>query len=383
MAEKTALDAINEALGTAAAGEPDPNAGAPHDEDTTVAAGPGSTDDTAPTGDDLESGGDDDTAGDKPPEETDGDEEPGEGADPEIDPKTGKPVEKGPNGERERNPDGTWKKVEAKKPDPVNDPIPKELKKETQERIRTLIDTTKTVTAERDELKQNFDYMIGGLQATGATPEQYSETLSWLSLFNSNDPAQQTKALELVESVAERLATLLGKERQVGDPLKAHADLQEAVRTGKLTPDYAKEIARTRNGQQFRTELTTTARTQQQQVDQAKQVETQARTDLTALEDALRSVDGTEYDSIKATIVPILKPVMAALNPAQWKQKFSEAYKAEKDRRAAAKATRSAARPAVPANQPLRAGKNPAGGQSRPVSSAAEAMNAALASMQK
>lgn len=378
MAEKTALDAINEALGTAAAGEPDPNAGVTTDEavDDATTVTPSDAEGGDESDGDTGADADDDAEGAESAE-SEGEGEPEGEAQPEIDPKTGKPVEKGPNGERERNPDGTWKKVEAKKPDPINDPIPKELKTETRERMTALINTVKEKDTQLAQVTQNFDYMVGGIQATGATPEQYGETLSWLALFNSGDPAQQVKALELVESVADRLATLLGKDRTVSDPLKAHADLQEAIRTGKLTQDYAREIARTRNGQTFRTELTNTATQQQQQAQQTQQVEQQARNDLTALEDALRSVDGKEYDAIKASIVPILKPVMAALNPAQWKQKFSEAYKAEKDRRAAAAVTRQRA----PTNQPLRAGKNPAGGQARQPSSAGEALNAALASM--
>src|SRR6202041_2426975 len=81
----------------------------------------------------------------------------------------------------ERNPDGTFKKKEpaaeekpAEKPkkDPINDPIPENLKKDTSERIRSLIDTAKTVTAERDTIKKDFDYLINGVQATGATPAQ-------------------------------------------------------------------------------------------------------------------------------------------------------------------------------------------------------------------
>ena len=364
MAEKTAMDAINEALGTAASGEPDPNAPLPADN-------PPPSDPPADS-----PPGDDEPPADSPP----GDDEPP--ADEEVDPKTGKPVEKGPNGERERNPDGTWKKAEEKKPDPVNDPIPKELKAETRERMTSLINTVKEKDTQLTEVKQNFDYMVGGIQATGATPEQYGETLSWLALFNSGKPESQLKALELVESVADRLATLLGKDRTVNDPLKAHADLQEAIRTKQITPELAKEIARTRNGQQFRTELTTTAQTRQDQVNEAQRIENQARTDLTSLEDALRSVDGKEYDSIKATIVPVLKPLMAAINPSQWKEKFSAAYKAEKDRRAAVKAS-SSARAKPPVSQPLRAGKNPAGGQARPPSNAAEVLNAALASMGK
>ena len=373
MAEKTAMDAINEALGTAASGDPDPNAAVTTEEPV---------EETSTTTEEPEGEGEPESEGEPEGEgKPEGEEEPeGEGEAPEIDPKTGKPVEKGPNGERERNPDGTWKKAEAKKADPVNDPIPKELKAETRERMTSLINTVKEKDTQLAEVKQNFDYMVGGIQATGATPEQYGETLSWLALFNSGKPDSQLKALELVESVADKLATLLGKDRTVNDPLKAHADLQEAIRTKQITPELAKEIARTRNGQQFRTELTTTAQTRQDQVNEAQRIENQARTDLTSLEDALRSVDGKEYDSIKATIVPVLKPLMAAINPSQWKEKFSAAYKAEKDRRAAVKAS-SNARTKPPVNQSLRAGKNPAGGQARPAASAAEALNAALASM--
>jgi len=292
--------------------------------------------------------------------------------------------ERGPNGERERNPDGTWKAapkldkdgkpiVEPKKADPLNDPIPKELKKDTQDRIRTLIETTKTVTAERDELKTNFDFMVNGIQATGATPAQYGETLSWLALFNSNDPKQQEKALELVESVAERLSTLLGKERTIGDPLSTHADLKEAVAKGKLTPEYAKEIARIRNGQQFRTELTTNASQEQQRQQQAAEEERQGRAALTELEKTLIASD-PDYARKKAILVPALKPLMLTIPWKDRKDKFLEAYKNLQMPKAAPKKN-------IPQNQPLRAGKQPAGGQTRAPGSALEAMNAALSGM--
>lgn len=288
----------------------------------------------------------------------------------------------------ERNADGTFKKKgeettsakepakkeEPKKADPVNDPIPKDLKKDTQERIRTLIDTTKTVTAERDKVKQDYDYLINGVQSTGATPEQYGETLSWLALFNSNDPKQQEKALELVESVAERLATLLGKERTIGDPLTAHPDLKDAVAKGQVTAKYAQEIARTRNGQQFRQELTTQATIQQQQQAAAAQELATARADLSALEQTLKASDPS-YEAKTAILVPALKPVFAVIPPSQWKSKFTEAYRN-------IKVSAPAAKSSVPANQPLRA-KQPAGGQTKAPSSMLEAINGALGGMGK
>src|SRR5271166_4291708 len=333
--EKTVMDEMNDALGDTIAPEPETEV-----EET-----------------------------EEPEGEPEGEEEP-EG-EPEGEP------EEGPNGERERNPDGTWKAkaVEPPKKDHINDPIPENLKKDTSERIRSLIDTAKTVTAERDQLRTDFDYMVQGVQATGTTPQQYGETLSWLALFNSNDPKQQEKALELVENVAERLATLLGKERTVGDPLSAHADLKEAVQKGQITAQYAKEIARTRNGQQFRTELSTTATTEAQAKEAAAKELATARKDLTDLGNTLESSD-PQYAAKRAILVPALQPVFAVLPPSQWKAKFLEAYRNIKVGAPAAKST-------VPKNQPLRAGKQPAGGQTREPSNMFEAISGALSGMDK
>ena len=287
----------------------------------------------------------------------------------------------------ERNPDGTFKKKEAEKPveaekpkeppkkDPINDPIPKDLKKETSERIRTLIDTAKTVTAERDKVLTDFNYMVNGVQATGATPQQYGETLSWLALFNSRDPAQQEKALELVESVAERLATLLGKERTIGDPLGAHQDLKNAVASGQITAQYAKEIARTRNGQQFRTELQTNAQTEAQRQEQARGEEQAGRQALTELEATLRASDPS-YEAKKAILVPALKPIMASIPWGQRKEKFLEAYRSINLPSAVTPT------PKTPANQPMRA-KQPAGGQTKAPGSMLEAVSGAIAGMGK
>lgn len=374
MAGETALDAVNAAL-------EEVTHEAPADTSADV-TGDDSTDEVdASQSDDPEGDG---TDGEEGAANGDGESEGAEGdaaaAGRERDPATGKFLPKAadkPNPDAANKPAEGVKPIEAKKPDPINDPIPKDLKGPTQERIRSLITTTKEVTAERDRVKQDFDYMVQGVQATGASPEQYGETLSWLAMFNSNDPAQQGKALELVENVAERLATLLGKERVIGDPLAAHADLKEAVRTGKVTPDYAKEIARTRNGQEFRGQLTSQARQQQEQQQSYDNELATARTDLTSLEGTLKGLD-KDWDIKKPILVAALKPVFASIPPGQWKAKFEEAY-----RNLPAMNRPAITRPNIPANQPMRAGKNPAGGgsiKSGP-SSALEAVNAALVGM--
>ena len=353
MNEKTVMEEVDEALADTL-GE-----AAPEVDETEEEIPEG---EAAPEGDEGE-----ETEGEPEGEET---EEEAQARGAERDPATGKFAKKA-----EEKPEGEkLAKVEPKKADPLNDPIPRELKKDTQDRIRTLIDTAKTVTAERDEVKQNFDYMVNGIQATGASPQQYGETLSWLAMFNSGDPKQQEKALELVETVAERLATLLGKDRVVGDPLGSHADLKEAVRIGKITPDYAKEIARTRNGQQFRSELTTSAMQDQQRQQAAAEEERAGRSALTELEQTLKASD-PDYEAKKAILVPALKPIMASIPWSQKKDKFLEAYKSINVPRAAAKPK------GVPSNQPLRAGKQPAGGQTKAPSSMLEAISGALGSM--
>jgi hypothetical protein len=73
--------------------------------------------------------------------------------------------------------------------------------------------------------------------------------------------------------------------------------------------------------------------------------------------------------------VATLKPVFATIPPREWKSKFEQAY-----RNMPAQVGPAPIR--VPANQPLRAGKNPAGGQSKAPGSMMDAVNAALAGLE-
>jgi hypothetical protein len=293
-----------------------------------------------------------------------------------------------------RNPDGTFKKkaaeadpnakkpegdkpgVEKKAPDAINDPIPKELKVETQERIRSLISMAKESKQQAEKVTQDFEYLVKGVQATGATPEQYGEALSWLALLNSQDPAQQTKALELVESVADRLATMLGKERTMGDPLAQHEDLKRAVQAGQITQQYARETARLRNSNGFRETMTAQQRQEQEQRQQQEQATAGARQALNDLEGQLRASD-PQYEAKREQLVPILKPLFQNMHPSQWPAAFQQAYA---NVRVAAPAV--AKKPAVPTNQPMRAGKSSApGGTTKQAGSALDVVNAALSNL--
>lgn len=269
--------------------------------------------------------------------------------------------------------------VEAKKPDPLNDELPKDVKAETRQRFEQLRELTKTTITERDTIKQELDYIVQGVQATGANAEQYAETLSWLAMFNSGDTKQQEKALELVELVADRLATSLGKQRTLNDPLKEHADLQAAVQTGKINREYAQQLAVARNRDKFTTEVRTSAQTAEQQAaDNTRQHEA-AKVDLNNIEKELRAKD-PQFDAKSAIIVPILKGTFTRTPYKDWGAAFRDAY----SKCVLPAAVVPAVVPKTPKNQPLRANKSGGGAGGASASkddgpkSMLEAINAAL-----
>ncbi len=308
----------------------------------------------------------DESDGEDPVDGHEGDEEEGTEDDGvELGP-DGKPIAKAPE------------KPAKKTPDPVNDPIPKGLKQETSDRIRTLIKTTRDLTTERDQVRAEFDTIVNGIKGTGATPEQYGEVLSWVSLFNSPNPEAKRQAYQLVEDVATRMALSLGIDRNVGDPYAKHPDIKDALAKGQITPVYAKELARQRDQAGFRNQIETHQQTtQQQQAAQQQELQT-ARTSLNTLEQQLKASDPL-YQRKRDQLVPVLKPLFAQLRPSQWPAAFQEAYKNVRLERGGQP---MGGNRIVPKNQPMRA-KNPAGNSARQPSSALEAISGALASMGK
>ena len=306
------------------------------------------------------------------------------GADKGVD---GKPGETpGAKPDDKRNPDGTPKepaKVEPvkKAADPVNDPIPATLAKETQDRIRSLIKTTKETEAKATEATKQLDYIVDGVRATNMSPQQYGEVLSFMQLFNSGDPAQQGKALELVENIADRLASLLGKERTVSDPLKGHADLIAAVAQGQMTRAWAGQMASARRQQTTRSEIETTARTTQDSQNAYVQEKETARVDMNKWEIETAAKD-PQFKLLAPKIVKEMQKDLQTIPPKEWLPRFQQAYRVAK---AAAGPVRSTTngqfvKGSVPASQPLRARSSAAGGGHAPTS-ALDAMNAALTSM--
>jgi hypothetical protein len=306
------------------------------------------------------------------------------GADKAADGKPGEPAGKKPGDERsadDKAKDDAAAAAAAKKPDAVNDPIPPTLAKETQDRIRTLIKTTKDTEAKATEATKQLDYIVDGVRATGMNPQQYGEVLSFMQLFNSGDPKQQETALGLIENIADRLASLLGKERTTSDPIKNFPDLVAAVAQGQMTRAWAGQMASARRQQTTRSEIETTARTAQSTEAAYAQEKETARVDMNKWETETAAKD-PQFKLLAPKLIKELREDYQNVPPKEWLPRFQQAYRVAK---AAAGPVRSTTtgqfvKGGVPVSQPLRARSSAAGGAGAP-KTALDAMDAALASM--
>lgn len=289
-----------------------------------------SADDDAPTGDKgdvtpAKEGGDEneETPPDKGGDETPSDKPTdGEGDDA---PKDGD-EEAVPGADKSGDVDGAdTDGADGETTDHVNDPIPEELKDSTKERIRSLAERVKVAEAGVTERSSDLDEMIGMVQDTGASGEQYGQMLNFMKLFNSNDVAQQRQAFQVMQSTLNDLAVKLGEPVAGVDLLAEHADLQRELEAGTISAERANEVAVSRGR-----EKAAAARTVSDNVQATSQAEIEAaivtgRTELAAFEQTKITTD-PQWAAKKAILVPALRSMMRQINPTQWKTTFEQAY---------------------------------------------------------
>lgn len=389
------------ALSAGISGEAPPPEETTDEEADTTGTGDDATGDEADAGEGGDGAAGDGAGGEQPG--GDGDDAAGEeggeaeGADTsgrERDPVTGKFVAKKkddketPEGDGAAlGPDG---KPVAKQPatgkDPVNDPIPQGLKKETQERMVALVNTAKTLTAERDQFRNQYTELMGFIEESRATPEQYGQALDYLRMVNSGDPAQIEKCIQFMQGELAALSKLVGKPVAGVDVLAEHADLAQKVRDGALSREDAEELAALRNNRTLRTVHAQHTQEQNAAAQRAQQERQQCMADLNSLESELMAGD-LQYQAKRPGIIAALqaknpqtgKSLIESTHPTQWTALFLKHY-------ALAKAPAPRPQPKVngqggsnlPRNQPLRA-KQPAGGQAAAPKSMLDALNAGMA----
>ena len=183
-----------------------------------------------------------------------------------------------------------------------------------------------------------------------------------MAKFNSQDPNQQAAALDEAVNFVQRLSLLLGREVNLGDPLASFPDLIEAVQKGQVTRQWAAEIARTRAGQQMRTQIQQSTNQEAQQRQAFEQAKVTARETLNQMEQQFSS--DPQWEAKKAHLVPILQPLFAQMHPSQWPAAFQQAYQRLPNTFGAAPRVNGEQRQSkMPKNQPLRAGKGSGGGR--------------------
>ena len=274
----------------------------------------------------------------------------------------------------------------AKAPDPLNDPLPNALKRETKERITTLVNMVK----ERDQAFQRVESehreIMGAILETKANPAQYGQALEYLRMVNSPNRADQEQALAFMQQELAVMARRLGKPVPGVNMLEGHDDLIGEVSTGRLSPERAQEIAAARAAAQ---EAQRMGQRNQQNADATRrnlEAVNAGKADLSALGKQLQAADPISYEAKRKILVNTLKPVFATIPPNQWAATFKRAYDALP---APARPvpppppviTPGAKPPSGGGNTPLRA-SNPAGAAAPAPKSLAEAIEFGIAQAQ-
>lgn len=176
-------------------------------------------------------------------------------------------------------------------------------------------------------LQRAKDYgdLIGMVQETKATPEQYGYTLDYLKDANAaigGDMAAAQRAFDKASGEVAAWAQLLGREVPgVHDPLQAHVDLQQEMDRGELTRERALEIA------QQRTALAINQTTRQHDT-QAHQHETEVANGTQALNQlgATLATADPDFARKQPFLLPTLRVITQTMPPAQWVAAAQQAY---------------------------------------------------------
>lgn len=358
---QTALDAVNSALEPLTPKEETPPVDTGGEEETPPEGG----EETPPEGEETPPEGGEDT----PPE---GEETPPKDGDKSKDGKDGK-EELGPDGKpkakEEFGPDG--KPVVAKQKDPLNDPMDNRWKKETTERVQSLIGMVK----ERDKQLEQADTMFQAIESTGMQPEEFATMLEYARWIHSDKPADQEQAYAFLQKELRAAAIRLGKSDDI-DLFDEHPDIKEAVEAGTMTEKHGRELAlaRTRTAESTRAaESTRTAKNAEKEYNDAVVA---ARQSLNTM--ATELMKDPNYAAKVQHLTPLIRPIFAGIHPSHWPATFKQMFLAlPKDFGKAVAPAPNGEQPGSRRPAPIRPGA-PAGNAAKQPSSMMEALEAGL-----
>lgn len=223
---------------------------------------------------------------------------------------------------------------QGKKPDPLTDPIPNALKRETKERIRTLVDRTKSAETSLTQVTKDRDELISAITDTGATPQQYAATLDYLQWVNSGDRNQQMKAANFMIRELSALSRIGGFRIPGVTTYAGHPDLEAAVAAGQMKPELAEELAASRAAVAHQGKVGAAQAQAHAQRQAYEAADKQARADVNALEAGYRKSDPL-YKEKQPIIIGMLNAQIkgdkskgiAPIHPSKWPALFEHIYK--------------------------------------------------------
>lgn len=218
------------------------------------------------------------------------------------------------------------------------------LKDKSAERFRSMANEIKELAPIRDALEKagikdvaqlpqitqhanDYRELIGMVQDTGATPEQYGTALNYLKVVNAANAGDVKAAEAAFAMMSEELTTLakmLGKEVPgIVDPLVDYPDLAKQVSDGDMTRAAALEVVQARNARAMgdaRHQRTEQQTQQQQAIQQGVQ-------SLDALGNELAASD-PHYATKAPILIAQLRAIQEVLPPSLWAQKARAMYQA-------------------------------------------------------
>jgi hypothetical protein len=262
-----------------------------------------------------------------------------------------------------------------KVPDHVNDPIPEELKEGTKERIRSLATMVKARDEDLVERTNERDEMIEMVRETGTSAEAYGQMLTFMSLYNSDDPEAQREAFKVIQAEYVALATKLGEPIPGHDWLAEHPDLAKEVEAGTLTEQRAQEVAQGRARTKANDAATVAASERADQDNVTLLAVAEGKAAMTAL--GTRLATDPQYMAKKAILVPALQDIMRATHPSDWVTVFETAYNKLVLPATVTPEVPDPSKPKEPTHEPLRP-KNPAGEGKKEPTTMLEAVSQSL-----
>lgn len=214
-------------------------------------------------------------------------------------------------------------------PDPETDAAVTELglKGKAETRFREMAGTIKTQAQELEPLRVEADRGREWerlVTETKATPEQFGQSLGYLSYINSGDPKKMGEAFDFLLNELTSLGKNIGREVPgLVDPIADHEDLKQAVTFGEMTRAAALELAQRRTAEARTTERQSAS----EQESRQKAEFDKGMTDVADLSTRLKAENPALFQAKLEVLAPLLDQVRQTVAPSKWVATIEDIYK--------------------------------------------------------